>query len=86
MTQDKVRCDVCKEEFRATPFHINLICKGCFNKRPPDATGKELIEKILKELGKVLINEINMKDGDLILVDIIKNLEEMKKEDTIEPK
>ena len=64
MTQDRVRCDICKEEFRATPSHINLICKGCFKKeRQPDATGKELIEAFLsKEQSIPLIAKIIEKE------------------------
>jgi len=32
MSRDKVRCNICEKEFRATPSHINLICKDCQNK------------------------------------------------------
>ena len=43
MSEHKVRCDICKEDFRATTSHINLICKECQDKEK-----KELIDEILK--------------------------------------
>lgn len=44
MSEHKVRCDICKEDFRATTSHINLICKECQNKEK-----QELIEEFLKD-------------------------------------
>lgn len=32
MKETKVQCNRCKNYFRATDSHINLICKGCQNK------------------------------------------------------
>jgi len=45
MSEHKVRCDICKEDFRATTSHINLICKECQDKEK-----QELIEKFIADL------------------------------------
>lgn len=38
--------------FNARESQIRLICNDCYEERPPDATGKELIQKFLKGLYK----------------------------------
>ncbi|MFW9970133.1 MAG: hypothetical protein ACFFDF_08030 [Candidatus Odinarchaeota archaeon] len=44
MSETKVQCNRCKNHFRATDSHINLICKGCQNKEKREK--QELIEEI----------------------------------------
>ena len=43
--EHRVQCNICGENFRATPSHINLICKGCFKNKE-----KEIIADVIKEL------------------------------------
>lgn len=43
--ETKVQCYRCKNDFRATDSHINLICKGCQNKEKREK--KELIGELL---------------------------------------
>jgi len=42
MTEDRVSCGICKEEFRPVPSQIKLICNGCYD--------KSNVEEILKDL------------------------------------
>lgn len=42
---EKVECWICKKDYRADNYHINLICKGCQYKEK-----QELIAEFIKKM------------------------------------
>ena len=65
--EHRVQCNICGENFRATPSHINRICKGCFKNNE-----KELIEEFLEDLKRYPHN------NKLLISDLIKKWEKRR--------
>ena len=50
MIEHRVECSICMKDFRAIESQIRLICNKCYEERPPDAMGKEIIKKIFNDM------------------------------------
>jgi len=57
MTEDRVSCGICKEEFRPIRSHIKLVCNGCYDK---NNVAEFLSKKILIPfIAKIIEKETN---------------------------
>ena len=68
MCEHNVQCSKCMKFFRPVLSQINLVCKECYEERPPDATG--LIKEFLEDLKEFELKRYS---------DIMRTLEGLRK-------